>query len=215
MLGSLQHSSSTCCAGAVAGKAGKQTTAWRSSGLSGDSHALQTGEAKHVSPGFLSAHEREGEGGIAAVSTCQAAGSTAVAVQCRPLPAAGLRSSMDAHTQQAAWWHYSHVVEADEAQRVPGKPCASHADAVQREADDKEADGHLNTSHNEQRLTALQHNASGRHKTCKRSGLMWILGSICIRVCNVTNHHGNSVRHLYVRQAAKFTRRGHSRKCRR
>ena len=35
-----------------------------------------------------------------------------------------------AHTQQAAWWHHSHVVEADEAKCVPREPGAGHANAI-------------------------------------------------------------------------------------
>ena len=63
--------------------------------------------------------------------------------------------------RQADWCHHSHVVEADEAQCVPGEPGAGHANAIQREADDKEANSHLDASHNEQRLAALQHETPG------------------------------------------------------
>ena len=52
------------------------------------------------------------------------------------------------HTQQATWCDHSHVVEADEAQSVPGEPGAGHANAVQREANNEEANGHLDASHN-------------------------------------------------------------------
>ena len=78
----------------------------------------------------------------------------------------GQGSSRSHKCSRQPGWHHSHVIEADEAECVPGEPGAGHADAIQRETNDEEANSHLNASHNEQRLAALQNEAPEKLRYC-------------------------------------------------